>query len=121
MADIQLTYRGEIPEIQGQRFQVPSSIPMESRAAWIESTWREQQAREAADQECQEREQHLLQERIEATRQENLIGNLKAELNQMADRIEELNSRIAEEPDTEAMLRWNAASSQIYARSLDLA
>lgn len=121
MADVTLTYRGKISEIQGQKFQVPSSIPLESRAAWIESNWREQQAREAAEQERQEREQRLLQERIEATRQENLIGNLKAELSQMADRIEELNDRIVAEPDTEAMLRWNAASAGIYERSLGLA
>ena len=46
-----LTYRGSIPEIQGQKFDVPASVPQTSRAKWIESTWREEQARATATAE----------------------------------------------------------------------
>ena len=116
-----VTYRGTVPEIQGEKFDVPASVPLTSRAKWIESTWREEQARSAAEAEREAREQRLLQERIESTRQQNAIDNLTAELQGMADRLEELSGRIVEEPDTAAMVRWNAASASIYERSLRLA
>ena len=116
-----LTYRGSIPEIQGQKFDVPDSVPQTSRAKWIESTWREEQARATAEAEREAREQRLLQERIESTRQQNAIDSLASEIGELNGKLQELDQRIVAEPDTSAQLQFNAAAADIYNRSLGLA
>ena len=59
-----VTYRGEIDELKGTSWEVPDSIPLEGRKAWIESQHREAQLQSAAEAERQQRERELLNARI---------------------------------------------------------
>lgn len=95
-----VTYRGEVAELQGQQVDVPNTVLSSGQAtSWIESQHREQQARDAAAAEAQQRQDDLLRARMEeqrrameaeaeaeeqqATRSE-LEASLKAELSDLA-------------------------------------
>ncbi|QNI55178.1 hypothetical protein SynBIOSE41_02687 [Synechococcus sp. BIOS-E4-1] len=113
-----VTYRGEIDELKGTSWEVPDSIPLEGRKAWIESQHREAQLESAAEAERQQRERELLNARIQQQQTQDTIGQLQADVEQVNAGLAELSERFGTSPDVTAMTEWNAASSAIYARSM---
>ena len=113
-------YRGEIDELKGTSWEVPDSIPLEGRKAWIESQHREAQLQSAAEAERQQRERELLNARIQQQQTQDSIGQLQADVEQVNAGLAELSERFGTSPDVTAMTEWNAASSAIYARSMQL-
>ena len=116
-----LTYRGAIPELQGQKFDVPTSVPLTGASKWIESSWREEQAMATATAEKESREAEVLAARVEKARQDESISKLTTDLEGVTAQLEELNNRIVAEPDVSAQLQFNASAAGIYNRSLELA
>ena len=57
------TYRGAIEAMHGITMEVPNSVP--NPAAWMESVWREDQAAKAAAEEKRQRQQKVLNDRIQ--------------------------------------------------------
>ena len=117
----QLTYRGTVESLQGSKWEVPDSIPMNQRAAWIESTAREAELAAAASAEKEAREAEVLAARVEKAKQDESISKLTTDLEGITAQLEELSTRIVAEPDVSAQLQFNAAASSIYDRSLSLA
>ncbi len=115
-----VTYRGEIEELQGSKWEVPDSVPIDGRKAWIESQHREAELESAAEAERQQRERELLSARIQRQQTQDTIGQLQAEVEQVNAGLSELSERFGTSPDVVAMTEWNAASSAIYARSMQL-
>ena len=113
-------YRGSIEELKGTSWEVPDSIPLEGRKAWIESQHREAELESAAEAERQQRERELLSARIQRQQTQDTIGQLQAEVEQVNAGLAELSERFGTSPDVVAMTEWNAASSAIYARSMQL-
>ena len=113
-------YRGQLSELQGTEWDVPSSIPTAQKAAWIESKHREQQSLEVADAERQQRESDLLSARIRDQLNQDAMAQLQAEVSGVAAGLEDLSDRFGTAPDVAAMTEWNAASAAIYDRSMRL-
>ena len=116
-----VTYRGKIAEIQGTSWEIPDSVPLNGRLAWIESQHREVQLQAAADAEREQREQEVLAARLEKAKQNASIDRLNSEIQSLATGLEDLEQRIVAEPDVSAQLQFNAAAADIYARNLQLA
>ena len=116
-----VTYRGKIAEIQGTSWEIPDSVPLNGRLAWIESQHREAQLQAAADAEREQREQEVLAARLEKAKQDSSIDRLNSEIQALATGLEDLEQRIVAEPDVSAQLQFNAAAADIYARNLQLA
>lgn len=84
------TYRGEIEAMHGITMEVPHSVP--NPAAWMESVWREDQAAQAAAEEKRQRQQKVLNDRIEQRQvQEKLLPT--EQLQQLQQRLKELEGR----------------------------
>ena len=115
-----VTYRGEIDELKGSSWEVPDSIPIDGRKAWIESQHREAQLPSAAEAERQRRKRELLNARIQQQQTQDTIGQLQADVEQVNAGLAELSGRFGTSPDVTAMTEWNSASSAIYARSMAL-
>ena len=120
---MQLIYRGEIPELQGTKWDVPSTIPMAGRAAWIESQHREALAREAAaaakaeaDAEAAAREAELLGARIEAARSGEAFRD---DLQALSAEIEGVKQQL-ETPDAEAVMAMNASTMVAFNTAKDV-
>ena len=114
-------YRGQLSELQGTEWDVPSSIPTAQKAAWIESKHREQQSLDAANAERQQRESDLLSARIRDQQNQDAMALLEAEVMAVSTGLEDLSDRFGNAPDVQAMTEWNASSSAIYSRSMELA
>ena len=115
-----ITYRGTVDELKGSTWDVPSSVPFEQKAAWIESRHREAQSLDAADAERQQRENDLLSARIRDQKNQDAMALLQAEVMSISTGLEDLSDRFGTAPDVAAMTEWNASSSAIFARSMDL-
>jgi hypothetical protein len=62
-------YAGSVPELVGQQVDVPAAVLKAGQAgAWIESSYRQQQAEQAAAAEAQQRQNDLLRARMEEQR-----------------------------------------------------
>ena len=116
-----ITYRGSVEELKGTKWDVPSSVPFDQKAAWIESKHKEQQALDAADAERQQRESDLLSARIRDQKSQEAMDLLQAEVMAVSTGLEDLSEKFGTAPDVQAMTEWNASSSAIFARSMDLA
>lgn len=116
-----VVYRGEIVELQGTSWEVPDSVPMTGRKAWIESQHREAELQAAANAERAQREQEVLAARLEKAKQDASIEKLTSDIESLSAGLEELGERIVSEPDVSAQLQFNAAAADIYARNLSLA
>ncbi|KZR92118.1 hypothetical protein MITS9509_01576 [Synechococcus sp. MIT S9509] len=115
---LKVTHRGEIVQLQVTSWEVPDSIPIDGRKAWIESQHREAQLPSAAEAERQRRKRELLNARIQQQQTQDTIGQLQADVEQVNAGLAELSERFGTSPDVTAMTEWNAASSAIYARSM---
>ena len=115
------TYRGSVEALQGTKWEVPDSIPLTQKAAWIESAARQAELEAAAAEEQQAREAEVLAARLEKAKNDASLERINSEISQLSEGLEELNQRIVAEPDTSAQLQFNAAAADIYNRSLGLA
>ena len=116
-----LVYRGTVETLQGSKWDVPDSVPMNQRAAWIESTAREADLAAAASAEKEAREAEVLAARVEKAKNDASISKITADLEAVTSQLEELSGRIVAEPDVSAQLQFNASAASIYDRSLSLA
>ena len=116
-----LVYRGTVESLQGSKWDVPDSVPMNQRAKWIESTAREADLAAAASAEKEAREAEVLAARVEKAKQDESINKLTTDLENITSQLEELSTRIVAEPDVSAQLQFNASAAGIYNRSLELA
>lgn len=112
-----VVYRGEVAALQGQKFDVPETVPLNQRAKWIESQAREQEARDAAalakaeaDAERQAREAELLSARIEAAKSGEAF---RTDLNALQAEVDEVKAQL-ETPDAEALLSMNSSVMQAF-------
>lgn len=112
-----VVYRGEVAALQGQKFDVPETVPLNQRAKWIESQAREQEARDAAalakaeaDAEAQAREEELLSARIEAAKSGEAF---RTDLNALQAEVDEVKAQL-ETPDAEALLSMNSSVMQAF-------
>ena len=84
------TYCGPIEAMHGVVMEVPASVP--NPAAWMESVWREEQAAQAAAEEKRQRQQRVLNDRIQKQQeQEKLLPN--EQLQQLEQRLKHLEGR----------------------------
>ena len=112
-----VVYRGEVAALQGQKFDVPETVPLNQRAKWIESQAREQEARDAAalakaeaDADAQARETELLSARIEAAKSGEAF---RIDLNALQAEVDEVKAQL-ETPDAAALLSMNSSVMQAF-------
>lgn len=74
----------------------------------------------AAEAERQQRERELLNARIQQQQTHDSIDQLKADVEQVNAGLAELSEQFGTSPEVMAMTEWNAVSSSIYARSMQL-
>jgi hypothetical protein len=128
-----VTYRGEVEDLQGTRWDVPDSVLAAGQAAsWIASQHRQQLAEEAAAAEAERRQAELLAARMEqqrlaseadvaapvATRDE-LKAELAAELGDLSSNVIAAAAAIAGRGEAEASARaaWETRHEQLVATS----
>ena len=73
------TYRGSVEALQGTQWEVPDSIPLTQKAAWIESAARQAELEAAAQEEQQAREAEVLAARLEKAKNDASIEKLTSE------------------------------------------
>ena len=118
-----VTYRGDVSELKGSRWDVPAGVPGSQMAAWIESQHREAQAREAAalakaeaDAEAAAREAELLAARIEVAKSgEEFRSDLESLRVEITDVREQLQT-----PDAEALMAMNASVMSAFTTARDV-
>ena len=109
-----VTYRGEIEELRGTSWEIPETVPLNGRKAWIESHHREQKAREAAanarakaDAEAQAREAELLASRVEAAKSGEAF---RSDLNDLRERIDGMQEQLdSPTPEAEGLVTMHTS------------
>lgn len=105
--------------MHGVVMEVPATVP--NPAAWMESVWREEQAEVAAAEEKRQRQQRVLNDRIQKQQeQEKLLPS--EQLQQMAARLADLEGRrVPTEKDmTEAQGLIMSGQSSLMKAGLEL-
>ena len=118
-----VTYRGDVAELKGSRWDVPAGVPGSQMAAWIESQHREAQAREAAalakaeaDAEAAAREAELLAARIEAAKSGE---EFRSEVESLRVEITDVRQQL-ESPETADLLAVTASAVTAFNTARDV-
>lgn len=119
---VRYSSEGKVEEIRGMYFDVPVTIKDANKGAWIESRWREQQAREAAEVEKANREATVLRDRqaeIAAMERRQAEKSLfENEIESVRQEISGLRGEIAA-PDIQKFVELSSSTTQSMGRVLD--
>ena len=113
---------GELGEvIGGQSFDVPASVG--NKASWIESKWREAQAREQAEAERSDREARVLRERSAQVREQeaqalSIAKGVDADLVAVKRELADIQASVAA-PDQQKITEASQAAAALMGRVLD--
>ena len=111
---------GPIEEMRGITMQIPTTVA--NKREWMESRWREEVARVAAESEKRERNQAVLKQRIEdqqkAESLESHLAPFRDELSEIQQRLTILGGQLAE-PDAAKVVEVNANTTANMARTMD--
>ena len=116
------TYRGSVEALQGSKWDVPDSIPLNQKAAWIESAARQAELEAAAAEEQKAREAEVLAARIAKQQDEAAV---EAQLSPLRDQVSNLQEQLAEmsallvRPDVASVVQINSSTNENIARTLD--
>ena len=113
---------GAVEELRGRAFAVPSTVT--AKAGWIESQWREEQARKAAAAEAEQRNATVLSDRIEQQRVADSQALQMAEANaaeaaSLRAQVVELQQQLAM-PDASRFAEIANGTTAAMGRTFDL-
>jgi hypothetical protein len=114
-----VTYRGQVEELQGTSWDVPTSVLQAGQAkVWVESQHRQQLAEAAAQAEADQRQQELLAARLEQSRlaagaqaadplptREELSAEFRGQLDELSHSVVAAAAAIAGRGEAEAAAR----------------
>jgi len=121
---VRYSREGELGQfIGGQHFLVPETIPIAKRGAWIESKWREQQAREQAEAEKEQREAAVLRDRQAEVRKQEaeallLAREVDGELSVLKRELADIQSTVAA-PDQQKIAEASQTAAALMGRVVD--
>ena len=113
---------GAVEALRGNYFQVPVSV--QDKAGWLESQYREEEARQLANREREEREQKVLSDRIDQQREVEAqlpgrVDELEAENAELRRKVERLEAHAAT-PDAQEQLKINQQTSQLMGTTFEM-
>lgn len=113
---------GPVSELRGTKWDVPSTIRVENQGKWIESQYREQVAREAAEAEREQRNADVLRDRqsqvLERERLDQERSQVDAEIASIRGELQGLKGELSS-PDMAALAQVNAQTVSAMGRTLD--
>lgn len=113
---------GPIVEMRGVQMAIPNSV--RDKRGWMESQWREEQARVAAEAERKARESKVLADRIakqkEAESIEGQLIPLRSQVMAVQERLTGIESQL-QQPDAAQVVEINANTTANMARTMDAA
>ena len=113
---------GPVVEMRGLKMAIP--VTVKNKAAWMESKFREEQARLVAEEERKAREQQVLADRIAKQKDE---ATVEAQLSPLRDQVVGLQEQLAEvssllvQPDAATLVEISNSTTANMARTLDAA
>ena len=113
---------GPFEPLRGKWFNVPVSV--KDKAGWLESQYREEEARAVASREKAEREQKVLSDRIDHQREAEArlparVDELEAENAELRRKVERLEDQAAT-PDAQEQLKVNQQTSQLMGTTYEM-